>query len=195
MGAVRWGEAPPAGYHPLPKYSSLRALGRREPGSSPLGVGRALRLRGRLIGDLRRTLPPSDPSQPCVLGATVTAAPDHAWLSLPPLHLEGAAATSTFSLRFLAPAARGVPGGLIKFDLFFFFFPSKYHPPPPPPLPAASLSRPPHPGESFSLSPEPRVAKRRAKPGRQNGGVPLAAECGRRVSQAPASLLWPQIYP
>ena len=89
--------------------------------SSPLGVGRALRLRGRLIGDLWRALPPTDPIRsPVFWGHYCSNAQDDAWLSLP-LHLEGAVATSTFPLRLLAPAVRGVPGGLTKFDLFFFF--------------------------------------------------------------------------
>lgn len=62
-----------------------------------------------------------------------------------PPPLEGAVATSTFPLRLLAPAARGVPGGLIKFDLLF---PLKDHPPPPL-LPAASFSHPPQPWGVF----------------------------------------------
>lgn len=82
--------------------------------------------------------PPSRPhSQPCVLGAMIIArkAREHAWLSLR-LHLARSTATSTFTLRLLTPAARGVPGGLIKFDPFF---PVKYHSPhhhhsSPPPL-------------------------------------------------------------
>lgn len=76
---------------------------------------------------------------------------DHAWLSLP-LHLEEAAATSAFPLQLLAPAARGVPGGLIKFDLFLSVKVS----PPPPRCPAASPSH--HSGgEPFGLPPKPRV--------------------------------------
>lgn len=63
--------------------------------------------------------PQQTPLTALCLGAMVTALSvlDHAWLSLP-LHLEEAAATSAFPLQLLAPAARGVPGGLIKFDLF-----------------------------------------------------------------------------
>lgn len=66
--------------------------------------------------------PQQTPLTTLCLGAMVTALSgfDHAWLSLP-LLLEEAAATSAFPLQLLAPAARGVPGGLIKFDLFFFF--------------------------------------------------------------------------
>lgn len=83
-------------------------------------------------------------------------------------------ATSTFPLRLLAPADRGVSGGQIKFDLFFFFRQSitpDHHCSPRPLSPFLPSLR-----ESFSLSPEPRVAKQHAKPGRENGGVLLAAE-------------------
>lgn len=83
-------------------------------------------------------------------------------------------ATSTLPLRLLAPAARGVSGGQIKFDLFFFFRQSitpDHHCSPRPLSPFLPSLR-----ESFSLSPEPRVAKQHAKPGRENGGVLLAEE-------------------
>jgi hypothetical protein len=161
--------------------------GSERPGSSPLDVGLTLRLRGRLLGDLKRALPAS---ARC-LGATVTALNvlDHAWLSLP-LHLEEAAATSVFPLRLLASAARRVAGGLIKFDLFSF--PQIITPPTTSAVLRGLSAFPSNLGESFGLPSEPRGARR----GMENGGVPLAPEMwGRRASQVPATLLWPLIYP
>lgn len=138
--------------------------------------------------------PHQTPLAALCLWATVTApsALVHAWPCLP-FDLEEAAATSVFPLRLLAPAACRVPGGLIKFDLFFFFPRQSISPPPSPPR--RPLFCPLRPwGVSDRLS---ACAQLRARPGTQNGGggVPQLQGCRGRASQAPATLLWPRIYP
>lgn len=167
------------------------ACGRR--GSSPRSAGWVLRLRGRLLAGLRRTLPAADPTRCSVFrdDRNCPERSDHAWPCLP-LDLEEAAATSVFPLGLLAPAACRVPGGLIKFDLFFFFSRQSISPPPPPAR--RPLFCPLRPwGVSDCLS---ACAQLRAKPETQKGGgVPQLQVCRGRASQAPATLLWPRIYP
>lgn len=110
------------------------------------------------------------------LGATLTvlSALDHAWPCLP-LHLEEAAATSVFPLGLCAPAARRVPGGLIKFDLFFFFSRQSISPPPPP-GPAACSPFLYSLGKSCGLPPELRVCPAACKAGAGEWGC--CPSCG-----------------
>lgn len=130
-----------------------------------------------------------------LFSGTIVIAPsasDHEWPCLP-LDFVEVAATSVFPLGLLAPAACRVPGGLIKFDLFFFPRQSISPPPPPARRPLFCPLRPW--GVSDCLS---ACAQLRAKPGTQKpggGGVPQLQVCRGRASQAPATLLWPRIYP
>lgn len=72
LGAVEWGWDVPCGVPPPPPTTpALRRWGGGRPGSSPLGVGRALSLRGRLLVDLWRALPSSDPTRSPVLRGDV----------------------------------------------------------------------------------------------------------------------------
>lgn len=167
------------------------ACGRR--GSSPRSAGWVLRLRGRLLAGLRRTLPAADPTRCSVFrdDRNCPERSDHAWPCLP-LDLEEAAATSVFPLGLLAPAACRVPGGLIKFDLFFFFPVKVYH------LHLRRLGGLSSVlyglGESRTASPRvPSCVQSRRR--RRGGGVPQLQVCRGRASQAPATLLWPRIYP
>lgn len=134
--------------------------------------------------------PHQTPLATLCLWVTVTApsATDHAW---PCLRLGRGGGHFCVSPRLLALAACRVPGGLIKFDLFF----SRQSILPPPPLARRPLFCPLRPwGVSDCLS---ACAQLRAKPGTQNGegGVPQLQGCRGRASQAPATLLWPRIYP
>lgn len=133
-------------------------------GSSPRSAGRVLRLRGRLLADLRRALPASDPARyPVFVGDR----------NCPERHGPRVAVPSTWKRRrpllcvspgLLAPAACRVPGGLIKFDLFF----PRQSILPPSPLARRPLLCPLRPwGVSDCLS---ACAQLRAKPGTQNGG-------------------------
>lgn len=169
---------------PMTRAGRRRGGGRRGSHLSALG-GRSA-CGGGWLAISGAHCPPGTPFAAQGLGgATATAlrALYHALPSLP-LHLEEAAATSAFPLRLLAPAARGVPGGLIKFDLFFFRQsstprrPGALRPLPPSPAPGAALGR----------VRAPRAPGCGPRPGRLGGGVAPAAELGGGgVSGAPRS--------
>lgn len=162
-------------------------------GSSPRSAGRVLRLWGRLLAGLRRALPASEPASdparyPVFVGDR----------NCPERHGLRVAVPSTWkrrrlllcvSPRLLAPAACRVPGGLIKFDLFFA---SKYITPTSAGRAASLLSS----TALGSLGLPLRVCPAACKAGDAEwGGVPQLQGCRGRASQAPATLLWPRIYP
>lgn len=197
MGAVRWGRGSPCGVPSPPRALELEGAGAAgarvltswcRAGAPPAGAA-----------DWRSAAhtPPADPSQPGVLGATVAAALAHACLSPPPrAHLEGAAATSTFPLRFLASAARGVPGGLIKFDLFFFFFfrqsltPTTTSAPRGLPFPSSPAS-----GSLSGCPPSPAWPRGVQSRGGRWGCSSSCQVWEAGVPGACLDALWPQIHP
>lgn len=77
-----------------------------------------LRLRGRLLADLRRALPASDPTRYPVFVGDRNCPERHGPRVAVPLTWKRRRPLLCVSLRLLAPAACRVPGGLIKFDLF-----------------------------------------------------------------------------
>lgn len=118
-------------------------------GSSPLGAGRALRLRGRLLGDLRRALPPHQAplAALCSGRRQLLRASPTAWNRRRPL------------LHFPSGSSPPLPAGCLagRSSLTFFFFRQSITPTTP--VPRGLSPSLPSLWESLGLSPEPRVGQ------------------------------------